>query len=390
MQTRTAAGAAALAIALAIVAPNGVQTAARGAEAAAVSVAPWTAREIDPKVHLLAAPQDYYGPAVGNVSIIEQDDGFVLVDSGLTAGNGRTIVNFVKARSAKPVKAVVITHWHNDHPQGVSAIRDAWPKLRIIATEETKKGMIGPALGELIGLEPTAAHEKAVQKLNTDQQAIFDKLIADPATAPDRRERARKGKVDFAAFVAGYAGTYMVAPTETFDRKVLIDDPVVPVEVMFLGRANTAGDAIVWLPKQKIVMSGDTVVWPTPFGFFSFPSDWVQTLGRIKALGYSTLIPGHGEPQTDTAYIDRLIGSIEDIRAQVGPLARQGLSLEEVGKRVDFSRYRDIFGTTDRQKTLFKVYWTDPMTENAWKEAKGLPIKQGEGEVTVATQSKKK
>jgi glyoxylase-like metal-dependent hydrolase (beta-lactamase superfamily II) len=137
-------------------------------------------------------------------------------------------------------------------------------------------------------------------------------------------------------------------------------------------------------------MSGDMVVWPTPFGFFSFPGDWIQTLGRLKALNYAILIPGHGEPQTDTAYVDRLIGSIEDIRAQVGTLAKQGLSLEEVGKRVDFSRYRDLFGTTERAKTLFKAYWTDPMIENAWKEANGLPIVQGEGEVTVAKQSDKK
>jgi len=355
-----------------------------------IDVRPFTAREIVPEVHLLSTPQDYYGPAIGNVSIIEQLDGFILVDSGLTAGNGRTIVNYVRARSTKPIKAVVISHWHNDHPQGVSAIREAWPKVRVIATEETKKGMLGPELGELIGLEPGPQYIERVQKLNEDQQATLDKLIADPATAPDRVERARKAKLDFAGFAASYPGTHVVPPTETFADGLRIDDPVTPVEIKFLGRANTAGDAVVWLPKQRIVMSGDMVVWPTPFGFFSFPGEWIQTLGKLKALGYRTLIPGHGEPQTDTAYVDKLIGSIEDIRAQVGPLANQGLSLEEVNKRTDFSRFRDLFGTTERQRTLFKAYWTDPMTENAWKEAKGLPIKQGEGEVTVATQSGKK
>ena len=137
-------------------------------------------------------------------------------------------------------------------------------------------------------------------------------------------------------------------------------------------------------------MSGDIVVWPTPFGFFSYPGEWVQTLKKLKALGYSILIPGHGEPQADTAYIDQLSGSIDDIRAQVGPLAKAGMSLEEVSKKVDFSRYAAVFGKTERMKTLFKAYWTDPMTENAWKEAKGLPIVQGEGEVTVAKQSDKK
>ena len=360
------------------------------ADVPAVDVKPFTAREISPEVHLLATPQDYYGPAIGNVSIIEQRDGFVLVDSGLSAGNGRTIVNYVKARSQKPVKAVVVTHWHNDHPQGVSAIRAVWPKVRIIATEETKKGMLGPELGELVGLEPGPQYDERVRKLNSDQQVTLDKLIADPATAPDRVERAKKAKLDFAVFAESYSGTHVVPPTETFTEGLRIDDPTVPVEIKFLGRANTAGDAIVWLPRQRIAMSGDMVVWPTPFGFFSFPGDWIQTLGRLKGLGYRTLIPGHGEPQTDTAYIDLLIGSIEDIRAQVGPLAKQGLSLEEVSKRTDFSRYRDLFGKTERMKTLFKAYWADPMTENAWKEAKGLPIKQGEGEVTVATQSGKK
>ena len=61
-----------------------------------------------------------------------------------------------------------------------------------------------------------------------------------------------------------------------------------------------------------------------------------------------------------------------------------------MAKKVDFSRYRDMFGKTDREKRLFKAYWTDPMVENAWKEAKGMPIRQGEGEVTVDSQSRKK
>lgn len=360
------------------------------AQVPTVDVRPFIAREISAEVHLLSTPADYYGPVVGNVSIVEQRDGYVVVDTGLTAANGQAIVKYIRARSNKPVKAVVITHWHNDHPQGASAIRAAWPNVRIIATEQTKEGMLGPELGELVGLEPGQQYVAKVKELNAEQQQALDKLIADPATAEDRVERAKKAKLDFAAFADTYAGTHVIPPTETFSDRLTIDDPAVPVEVRFLGRANTAGDAMVWLPKQRIAMSGDMVVWPIPFGFFSFPGDWVQTLGRLKALGYRTLIPGHGEPQADTAYIDKLIGSIEDIRAQVGPLAKQGLSLEEVNKRVDFSRYRDLFGTTERSKALFKAYWTDPMAENAWKEAKGLPIKQGEGEVTVSTQSGKK
>ena len=352
-----------------------------------VDVAPWIAQQIDSHVHVLAAPDDYYGPAVGNVSIIEQADGYVLVDTGLTAGNGRSVVEYVRALSSKPVKAVIFTHWHNDHPQGASEILKAWPKARIIATAETKKGMLGPAQGAIVGLQFKPEQEIELRRQISESVANLDKLLGDPATAPERRARAEKAKKDYAVFLPGYRGTHIVPPKETFTDHLLLADREAPVEVRFLGRANTAGDAAVWLPRQRIVMSGDMVVAPTPFGFFSYPADWVSTLGKLKSLNFRVLVPGHGQPQSDTVYIDRLIASIEDIRAQVGPLAKQGLSLEEASKKVDFARTTATFVTTDALSRRFKAYWLDPMTENAWKEAKGLPIVQGEGEVTVAKQA---
>ncbi len=356
--------------------------------AADPKIDPFVSREISPRVHLLSTPQDYYGPVVGNVSVIEQGDGVVLVDSGLTAANGRAVADFVRSRTTKPVKAVIITHWHNDHPQGVSAIRDAWPKVRIIATAATKAGMLGPELVQ-VGLEPSERNDAEMAKQGVEYQKGLDAIAADPATAPDRRERVMKAKKDFAAFVEGYRGTYVVPPTEIFELELLLDDPDYPVRVLHLGRANTAGDALAWLPRQKIVMTGDIVVAPIPFGFFSYPADWIETIGKVKALGFTTLVPGHGEPQTDTRYIDQLTALISDVRAQVAPLAKQGLSLDEVRKRVDFSKHVDLFATQPRLKPQFQGFWVDPMTENAWKEAKGIAIVQGEGEVQANPAAKK-
>ena len=105
--------------------------------AQAVDVAPFTAEEISPKVHLLTMPDDWYAGAIGNVILIEQSDGFVIVDSGQNAANGRAVVRCARSLANKPIKAVMITHWHGDHPQGISAIRDAYPKVRVIATRGT-------------------------------------------------------------------------------------------------------------------------------------------------------------------------------------------------------------------------------------------------------------
>ncbi len=346
--------------------------------AQAVDVTPFVAHEVTTKVHLLSTPEDYYGPVIGNVTLIEQSDGFVVVDSGLTAANGRAVVRYAKSLADKPIKVVLITHWHNDHPQGVSAIRDAFPKVRIFATRETESGMLGPEAFD-IGYSPAAKWDDATAKLMAAQKDQLQKLLDDPATAPDRKERIRKAIPQQDAFLRDFKGSYIVPPTETFEREYLLDDRDMPVRLLHLGRANTAGDALAWLPRQKILVTGDIVVAPSPFGFGSFPADWIETIGKVKAMGFATLIPGHGLPQTDTAYLDKLIAAISDVRAQVGPLARQGMPIEEVRKKVDFTRSIALFGDSPQIKRYGPLFFFDPMISNAYKEARGEPIIQGDG-----------
>lgn len=344
----------------------------------AVEVTPFVAHEIHPKVHLLSTPDDYYGPSIGNVILIEQSDGFVIVDSGLNAANGRAVVRYARFLAAKPIKAVMITHWHNDHPQGVSAIRDAFPKVRIIATRETEAGMLGPEAFD-IGYAPGPKWDGAMATLIARSKDGLEKLLADPATAPDRKERIKKALVQYASFANDFAGSYIVPPTETFERQLVIGDRDLPVEFLHLGRANTPGDAIAWLPRQRIVATGDIVVSPIPFGFGSHSGDWIETIGKVKALGFMTLIPGHGLPQSDSAYLDKLVAAMTGLRAQVMPLAKAGLSLEEIKKKIDFTKSIETFGTTQRIRSNAQSLFFDPMTGSVYKEARGQPIVQGEG-----------
>lgn len=346
-------------------------------EVPAVDVRPFTAREISPKVHLLSTPDDWYAAAIGNVILIEQSDGFVVVDSGINAGNGRAVVRYARSLADKPIKAVLITHWHNDHPQGVSAIRDAFPQVRIIATRATEAGMLGPESYD-IGYYPDAKFDRATANLSEQGKETYRKLLDDPATAPDRKERIKKAIGQLDLLTCDFAGSYIVLPTETFERELVINDRDVPIQFLFLGRANTEGDAIAWLPKQKIVVSGDIVVSPYPFGFGSHSADWIRTIGKIKALGFKTLIPGHGPPQSDTGYVDKLIAAISDIRTQVIPLAKSGMALEEVRKKVDFSKSIALFGDTPRAKANLQSLFFDPMIGSVYKEATGQPIVQGD------------
>ena len=362
---------------------------ARAQDRSPEALAPFAARELSPGIHLLATPPDFLGPAISNVTIIEQSDGMVVIDSGATAAHGRRIVAYVRSLTDKPVKAVVITHWHNDHPLGVSEIRAAWPNVRIISTEPTRAGLLGAA-STSVGPQPDERFDTMILNQLSESQARIATLRSNPANTDAQRERYDRMAREMRAFGADFRGTFLVPPTETFTDSLLIDDAERPVRLMFLGRANTEGDAVAWLPRQRIVMTGDVVVSPTPFGFFSFPEDWVGVLERLKALDYALLVPGHGEPQADAVYLDRLIATIGDIRAQVGPLARQGLSLEDVRERVDFSAQTEIFGTTPRLRLGFESYWLNPMVENAWKEARGERIVQGDGVSTPASENRRR
>ena len=336
---------------------------------------PFEPRQVSPEVRLIATPPDYFGPAIGNIVVIEQSDGLVVVDSGSSIGTGRKAVRYIRSVTPKPVKAIVITHWHNDHPQGVAAFKEIWPNLRLISTPQTKAGMLGPEL-DGVGLTPSDAN---VQKLKDQIDATknqYEALLKAPDTPEDRKERIRKALPQFDLFLNDFPGTYVIPPSETFTSRLVIPDAKVPVELRYLGRANTEGDAVIWLPKQKIVATGDIVVTPVPFGFGSFPSDWIETIAKIKKLGFRVLIPGHGEPMTDSSYLDKLAASIATIRDKVGAAAKAGMTFAEVKAKVDLTSEADRFGTVSRMKAAVPNLWTAPMTVNAYKEAKGLPMLQ--------------
>jgi hypothetical protein len=119
---------------------------------------------------------------------------------------------------------------------------------------------------------------------------------------------------------------------------------------------------------------------PVPFGFGSYPAEWVAALERLRGYKFKTLIPGHGAPQKDRVCIERLISLIGEVRAKVAPLAKQGVSLDDTRKQLDFAAQRELFSGGDPWLArYFDRYWVAPFVESAWKEANGISITQGEG-----------
>ncbi|WP_293454496.1 MBL fold metallo-hydrolase [Phenylobacterium sp.] len=314
----------------------------------------------------------------GNVTIVEQADGLVLIDAGGSPGAGRRIVAQVRALSAKPVKAVVLTHWHGDHVQGLSEILAAWPAARTLATAATQAHLRDPGAMN----SPASPDPAANAALQSKLRGYSDYARRMAVSAPSEAEQTgwTRAAALFDSYRRDMDGALTVAPREAFSERLVLPDRERPVELAFLGRANTDGDAVAWLPRQKVLVSGDIVVTPVPFGYGSYPGAWIATLRRLEAYPFRTLVPGHGPPQHDAAGLRRLIDALAEIRAKVAPLAATGLSPGEIRARLDVSDQAEMFAGGDPWlRRWVAAYWLDPIVASAVREARGEPIVQGLG-----------
>jgi glyoxylase-like metal-dependent hydrolase (beta-lactamase superfamily II) len=307
-------------------------------------------------------------PFEGNSIVIEQKDGLVVVDAGGAPVSGANIVAQIKAISKKPVRFLVYTHYHGDHNLGAGEFLKAWPGLTIISTEATRRNMLGPAMDYIKTY--SKGHEEMVQfagKAATDVQL--------PQNLRDKWAQVARVGV---GMIEAYKNLKPYPAAITFTDRLTLNDEMAPVEIMFLGKANTDGDAVIWAPKQRVLASGDIVVNPIPYSSASFPAEWISVLEKLKGFEFAYLIPGHGQIQTDRVYVDKLIELLTEIRDKVTPLARQGLSVEEIRKQVDLEPMLVAFAGTDRwDRAQMKNFFFGAIIPNAMKEARGEPIVQG-------------
>jgi glyoxylase-like metal-dependent hydrolase (beta-lactamase superfamily II) len=330
---------------------------------------------VAPGVWLLAEPKFQVQP-IGNVTVIEQADGLVLVDAGASAGSGRRIVAMVRQISPKPVKAIILSQWHGDKVQGLSELLKAWPNARTIATRQTQAHLADPMTMNTPA-SPDPVRNAAFVKQQLDIAAYLEANAAKAADPTVRDGFAAAARM-FRLYALDVAGTLTLAPKEGFTDRLEIADARRPVEALYLGRANTDGDAMVWLPRQRILVAGETVIAPFPYGYESYPASWIDVLRQLRGYRCRVLIPGHGPPQHDARQIDRIRAALEAVETQVAPLARQGLTLAQVQAKVDFSaRQRSFIGGDPWLGLWFKAFWTEPIVASAYKEANGQPIVQG-------------
>lgn len=345
--------------------------------AAAGSLYGYQAETLAPGVFALNQGDAFHVQPRGNVEVIEQAHGVVLVDSGGSPAGAEQVIAFVRSLTAKPVTAIVLTHWHGDHALGVSRLLQEWPAARVISTAPTRDMLTSADADRYMPGDNAAANTAYMANIQGGIDFLREAALDQNLQEIDRAGFAQAAR-EYEQFGREMSTARRVPPTEAFEQRLTLADRTRPVEIMFLGRANTAGDAIVWLPRQRVVMTGDVVVAPIPYGFNSYPRDWIEVLARIKALDFAVLAPGHGRPMRDSAYIDRMTAMLTDVRTQAAPFAAGDSDAAAVSGQVNLDAARNSFAGEDRWlRRWFREYWKDPIVSSALREARGQPIVQG-------------
>ena len=320
-------------------------------------------------------PGDSKSLVSGNTILIAGEDAALVVDTGHFPSVSRKIAAEIRKLTPKPVRFVVNTHWHYDHVIGNAVFAGEFPGLSIVdqafTADMIQKKVPGySALG--IGYL-TSDIEKIHHALETGKRSNGAAV-----TDADRETFARRAR-DEEAVIPEFRAMALRGADVTFEDSVEIRLGRRVVDVKHLGRGNTAGDAIVFVPDAKVLITGDTVVAPVPYSFGSYPTEWVAVLKKMVSMDAATIVPGHGPVMRDVRYLDRVAALLESTVAQVRAAYHPGVSLDEVRKKVDLEKFRAEFAGDDRSRNgMFQESIVTAGVKRAFQEVEGKFAPEGE------------
>ncbi len=227
-----------------------------------------------------------------NTGVIIGDDAVLVADTQATPAMAADVIRRIREVTDKPIKYVVLTHYHAVRVLGASA----YQPQQILASQDT--------------------YDLIVERGEQDKASEigrFPRLFRNVETVP--------------------AG--MTWPTMTFSGKMTVWLGKLEVQLLQLGRGHTKGDTVVWLPGEKTLLSGDLVEFDaTPYAGDAYFQDWPRTLDNIAALKPKALVPGRGPAllgeQQVQAGLDSTRSFISDLWTAVKPAAQAGKPLRAV------------------------------------------------------------
>jgi len=263
----------------------------------------------------LAKPRS---PINCNAAVIVLDDAVLVVDTHSRPSSARALIAQIRTITDKPVRFAVNTHFHWDHAQGNHAYPVAFPQqVTIIASEATRENLRTLGAGRLkdqLASTPAQIATLEAQLAKATDAAVQARLKDEIAQQKDYLEEIKSLE--------------LTLPDLTFDKSLIIYRGDRRVVLLFLGRGHTSGDVVAWLPKERVVATGDLLHGWMPYMGDGYPSEWVATLDALDKLEFDTIIGGHGTVKPH-AHLTFFRNYLADLIAAVRAARDRGETLEQ-------------------------------------------------------------
>ena len=263
-----------------------------------------------------------YAYSPSNMTMIEGDDGVILIDTLPTLEFAKPVVEEFKKITDKPIKAIIYTHVHPDHISGVRAF---------VSEEQVKSGEV-----EIIALDdliPALVRDSGVLAPVLARRAMYAFGFQLPLND--------EGNVSTGCGPANIPGQRsFIAPTKTFSGILKIKICGIELELHHVP-SETEDQVVVWLPKDKVLISADVVqgqTFPNLYALrgtsFRDPMTWVDGIDYLRRMEPETLIPHHGPPVDGAKDVEDVLTAYRDsmqyLHDQTVRRMNQGYTPEEI------------------------------------------------------------
>jgi glyoxylase-like metal-dependent hydrolase (beta-lactamase superfamily II) len=304
----------------------------------------------------------------GNSVAVMSDDGVLVFDANGTPETASAVLAEIRKLTDKPVRYLVNSHWHWDHWGGNQVYLAAFPALQIITHQKTRELMLN--------VEPRW-NEKGLKEDLPQFLESFAKQIADAKAknaAPERIKAAEERLAADRNFLAQKQLLKKTYPNVTFSDAMTLMLGGREIQVLH-ARAITPGDTYIYLPKEKVLVTGDILLSPYPFAIGgTYPAEWLKTLNGLAALEPAVVIPGHGDAESGSDFLRSNISLFQEVVQQVKDSKAKGMTVEQAAEALakQNTALAAKIGIKEEQTAdAFKAYFLDVFVKRAYRELDG-------------------
>ncbi len=290
-----------------------------------------------------------------NITIIINEESVVIVDANDNLTNAKQLVSDIKSLTDKPVTHIVNTHWHSDHTLANDIYQEGFPGKQTFVGHKTLVELIDTKTRQQLK-EKIAQWEKGIEKA--------EQRVASGEAKDGLAEKIKQYKTQLTAFKS----LKLHKPDITFTDSYVIPNTSRTIKLLNFGKAHTEGDTIVYLPDDKLLISGD-LFDELPYAGHGYPKDWLHTLKQINQLEFDRVIPGHGDLHQNKEQLLLITELLSDSIQQAEKAIAKGLTEKEFLDTINLELYRQKLARKDELAGRAFNHFIPEFFQKAYQEA---------------------